>query len=141
LYRISNKENTMKKAALFLFVSVACFAQVTWQVCVKVTRTGVPSEQCQSIGPATVNSIQAAIADSAPVLSQNEKGEQVRGAPLYRGVANFIFVRFRSDVLQNTVDKYPSPAVQKLKDAAEAAAVAARNGADAALPTVPVQEP
>lgn len=120
----------MKRLILLLLISVACYAQATWQVCVVRTEAAVPKQQCVVLGPALATSLQALIADS-------KAGDQL----LYAGIGSLIVTHLRDTLFVPTLEKYPSPALKKLRDAAEVAASNAAKAAQAAVPAVPDKDP
>jgi len=129
----------MMKTILLLLISAVCYAQATFQVCVKKTLAGVQTEQCQTLGPDAVQALQAFVADTPWML--NNKGEKVRSPSQYRGLAHLIFAWLNEKLIALNVEKYPSKGLMQLKAAEAAAAAATKAAQDAALPTVPAQEP
>jgi hypothetical protein len=118
----------MKRLTLLFLISVACFAQATWQVCVSKTLDGKTAQTCQTISD-----------DVLTAMTQAVQASQATPVPI-TGKANLIFLELQT-FYQGLVEKYPSAAVKKLRDAAEIAASNAAKAAAAALPAVPSTEP
>lgn len=115
----------MKRLIFLLSISVACFAQATWTVCItKTPGTTV----CQTIPP-----------DVVTAMTQEVQASAATPTPI-TGKANLIFLDLQR-LYQSLADRYPSAAVKKLRGAAEIAASNAAKAAQAALPAVPDNEP